>query len=102
MGDSARLLRETAGPTADPEADEIIENVSYGALAARAAACERPPSPVLELNLKYRIKFRSDTSDTFPAPLQLNPETLAPSHAARGHTINIGCLKSRAGVDISA
>ena len=67
MGDSARLLRETAGPTADPEADEIIENVSYGALAARAAACERPPSPVLELNLKYRIKFRADTSDTFPA-----------------------------------
>ena len=32
---------------------------------------------VLELNLKYRIKFRSDTNDTFPARPQLNPETLA-------------------------
>ena len=49
-GDSARLLRETAGLTADPESDEIIENVSYRPELRRASG-----RPDTRIGIEFKI-----------------------------------------------
>ena len=51
-GDSARLLRETAGLTADPESDEIIENVSYGPVLPELRRASGRPATRIGIEFK--------------------------------------------------